>query len=84
MPAHLPKSLASLADLRRINRWFGGIATTEDMVERVARKTGRTSLSMLEVAAGSGYVPETARERLRHRGLSLHVTSARSRSIAFE
>ncbi len=65
----------SLADLRRINRWFGGIATTGDMVERVARKTGRNSLSMLEVAAGSGYVPETAGERLRHRGISLRVTS---------
>ena len=23
---------ASLGDLRRINRWFGGVATTEDMV----------------------------------------------------
>jgi len=65
----------SLADLRLINRWFGGITTTEDMVERVARTTGRTSLSLLEVAAGSGYVPETARERLRHRGITLQVTS---------
>ena len=65
---------ASLGDLRRINRWFGGIATTEDMVERVARETNQTSLSLLEVAAGSGYVPETARQRLQSRGLQLQVT----------
>ncbi len=65
---------ASLGDLKWINRWFGGIATTEDMVKRVARETKQSSLSLLEVAAGSGYVPETARQRLQHRGLHLQVT----------
>src|ERR1700693_3825104 len=65
---------ASLGDLRRINRWFGGTATTEDMVVRVARETNQASLSLLEVAAGSGYVPETARRRLQHRGVDLQVT----------
>ena len=66
---------ASLGDLRRINRWFGGIATTEDLVARVARAIRASSLSLLEVAAGTGYVPEGVRERLRQRGLSLQVTS---------
>ncbi|MGH9543799.1 MAG: methyltransferase domain-containing protein [Terriglobales bacterium] len=66
---------ASLGDLRRINRWFGGVATTEDLVARVARAIGASSLSLLEVAAGTGYVPEGVRERLRQRGLSLQVTS---------
>ena len=65
---------ASLGDLRRINRWFGGVTTTEDMVERVAREINQSSLSLLEVAAGSGYVPKTARQRLQHRGLHLQVT----------
>src|SRR5665811_929345 len=65
---------ASLSDLRRINGWFGGVATTEDMVERVARETNQTFLSLLEVAAGSGYVPETTRQRLQSRGLRLQVT----------
>src|ERR1700687_654006 len=64
----------SLGDLRRINRWFGGVATTEDMVDRVARETKTSSLSLLEVAAGSGYVPETARQRLQRRGVRLQVT----------
>jgi SAM-dependent methyltransferase len=66
---------ASLSDLRRINLWFGGLATTENLVEHVARITNRSSLSLLEVAAGSGYVPETARARLRPRGYCLQVTS---------
>ncbi len=65
---------ASLGDLRRINRWFGGIATTEEMVRRVAQAIKVSSLSLLEVAAGSGYVPATARERLRNQGLNLQVT----------
>jgi Methyltransferase domain len=65
---------ASLDDLRRINRWFGGIATTEDMVKRVARETDQSSLSLLEIASGSGYVPERARERLQHAELRLQVT----------
>ena len=65
---------ASIGDLRFINRWFGGVATTEDMVGRVARETNRSSLSLLEVAAGSGYVPETACQRLQPRGLHLQVT----------
>jgi ubiquinone/menaquinone biosynthesis C-methylase UbiE len=65
---------ASLGDLRRINRWFGGIATTADMVKRVARETDQSSLSLLEIAAGSGYVPERARERLQHGELRLQVT----------
>ena len=66
---------ASLGDLRRINRWFGGAATTEDMIWRVARQSSSSSLSLLEVAAGTGYVPQTAGERLLHRGLSLQITS---------
>ncbi|MGA9812363.1 MAG: methyltransferase domain-containing protein [Terriglobales bacterium] len=66
---------ASLGDLRRINRWFGGVATTEEMIWRVARKISSSSLSLLEVAAGTGYVPQTAGERLLHRGLRLQITS---------
>jgi ubiquinone/menaquinone biosynthesis C-methylase UbiE len=65
---------ASLGDLRRINSWFGGIATTEEMIRRVARRVDARSLSLLEVAAGSGYVPTVACERLQHEGLDLRVT----------
>ena len=65
---------ASLADLRSINRKFGGAATTLAMVERVAEATGSGRLSLLEVAAGSGDVPCYAREKLSVRGVDLEVT----------
>jgi len=66
---------ASLGDLRRINRWFGGVATTEDLIWRVAREMNSSAVSLLEVAAGTGYVPQAASGRLLRRGLSLQITS---------
>ena len=65
---------ASLADLRRVNRWFGGISTTQWMIELVAEVVGKSFLSLLEVAAGSGDVPHMVRERLQRRGITLEVT----------
>jgi ubiquinone/menaquinone biosynthesis C-methylase UbiE len=65
---------ASLADLRSINRWFGGIATTESMVTRVARSSRSHHLSLLEVASGQGYLPKAVRERIGPKGIALDVT----------
>lgn len=65
---------ASLGDLRRINRWFGGVSTTKAMLDQVAAKTGCASFSWLEVAAGSGYVPQTIQKRLRKQGTEITVT----------
>jgi ubiquinone/menaquinone biosynthesis C-methylase UbiE len=65
---------AALSDLNRINRWFGGVSTTTSMIRRVAQRLGAPSVSMLEVAAGTGYVPERAREKLVHDGIKLEVT----------
>jgi ubiquinone/menaquinone biosynthesis C-methylase UbiE len=64
----------SLADLRRINRWFGGITTTQAMIETVADRLDVKSLALLEVAAGSGDVPRIAAERLKARGIQLEIT----------
>jgi hypothetical protein len=73
--AGTPAEIAgSLADLRFINRWFGGVGTTLAMICHVGRKLNRSSLSLLEVAAGSGDVPGTVKRKLRHRGLELRVT----------
>ena len=73
--AGTPAEIAeSLADLRLINRWFGGSATTYSMVERVARKLDVTALSFLEVAAGSGDVPAHTQRRLQRRGVQLETT----------
>jgi ubiquinone/menaquinone biosynthesis C-methylase UbiE len=76
---------ASLSDLRRINRWFGGTDTTVDLIRRVARNDGApavpadftsapTRLSLLEVAAGSGYVPRAAQDCLSREGIRLDLT----------
>jgi len=64
----------SLQDLRAINRRFGGVSTTQYMIEQVAHATSRSQLSLLEVAAGSGYVPQTARRRLEAKGMALSIT----------
>ena len=65
---------ATLKTLDRINRWFGGVATTQKMVERVAETSGTSSFSLLEVASGRGYLPLLVRDRVAQRGISLAVT----------
>lgn len=64
----------SLRDLDRINRWFGGVATTRALIERVAEQTGKRRFSLLEVAAGTGEVPKTAARQLAQRGIHLDVS----------
>lgn len=70
-----PAEIASaLSDLRHINQWFGGIAATQSMVARVTRETGVRSLSLLEVAAGAGFVPYAVSTRMRKLGVQVQVT----------
>jgi SAM-dependent methyltransferase len=64
----------SLADLRDINRRFGGIATMCSLVERIAAQTGVCDVSLLDVGAGSGDVAEQTRRLLAHRGIRLSYT----------
>lgn len=64
----------SMRDIGRVNRWFGGVATTQKMVQSAAAATGMKHFSLLEVAAGSGEVPEIVRSRLARRGITLDVT----------
>ena len=65
---------ASLSDLDGINRRFGGIATTRFLVEGTARELGAKSLSLLEVAAGSGAVPAEVAVALAADGIRLEIT----------
>ncbi len=65
---------ASLRDICRINRWFGGVATTRSLIERVSVATGCKRFSVLEVASGFGEVPKLAGEQLARRGITLEVT----------
>jgi ubiquinone/menaquinone biosynthesis C-methylase UbiE len=64
----------SLRDLSRINRWFGGVATTRSLIERVAQATGQKRFSVLEVAAGFGEVPKAAAQQLARKGIALQLT----------
>jgi ubiquinone/menaquinone biosynthesis C-methylase UbiE len=64
----------SLRDLSRINRWFGGVRTTQKMIERVAAATRKKHFSLLEVAAGHGEVPKLAARQLARQGITLDIT----------
>jgi len=68
------EAAASLRDLSRINRWFGGVATTRKLIERVASATGKKHFTVLEVAAGFGEVPKIAAQQLVRKGITLDVT----------
>ena len=62
---------ASLRDLDRINRWFGGVHTTARMLRRAALDLDGDRLSALDVAAGSSRVVELAAKRA---GVNVDVT----------
>lgn len=64
----------SLQDLRFVNRWFGGVSAHQAMVEKVARASRVTRLSLLEVASGSSQVPELVAANLRQRDIALNIT----------
>lgn len=64
----------SLGDLCRINRWFGGVATTRHLIGQVADATGLRHLSLLEVGSGFGEVPKLAAEQLKPKGITLEIT----------
>jgi len=64
----------SLRDLSNINRWFGGVATTRRLIERVAAASSQRQFSLLEVAAGFGEVPRVAARQLAARGIGLDIT----------
>jgi ubiquinone/menaquinone biosynthesis C-methylase UbiE len=69
-----PEAETSLRDLCRINRWFGGVATTRSLVERVSSSTGQRHFSLLDVAAGLGEVPRIAASQLAKKGIILEIT----------
>jgi ubiquinone/menaquinone biosynthesis C-methylase UbiE len=64
---------ASLGDLRRVNRWFGGISTMAWLVKRVAEATGVRELSFLDVAGGSGDITQGLQVKLQQSALRVHT-----------
>ncbi len=64
-------AIASLGDLRVVNRWFGGVRTTAYLLRRAMRGSGLRAASVLEVAAGDGYSITRATERLKEEELDV-------------
>src|SRR5258708_26039489 len=64
----------SMCDLGRVNRWFGGVATTRKMVEGVAQASGVKRLSLLDVAVRSGLAPGLVRQKLARGAIPLTGT----------
>ena len=64
----------TLTDLRMFNHWFGGTSCTTRLVNQVVNHTKSNSLSWLDVAAGSGYVPHYVREGFAQRNIHLDIT----------
>jgi SAM-dependent methyltransferase len=52
----------SLADLQRINRWFGGISTTKHLVRRALSRSPNSHPSILDVGSATGDGPRKVRE----------------------
>ena len=65
---------AALSDIRRVNRWFGGVSTSEHLVRRVVDASGLRRFELLDVGSGSGDVPLAIASRLDRRGVHLHPT----------
>src|SRR5919197_1508697 len=61
----------SLADLRMVNRWFGGVSTMSELIRRVAQRTGREELSLLDVGGASGDIPARVARQLAREGVRL-------------
>ncbi|PYP87891.1 MAG: hypothetical protein DMG65_16040 [Candidatus Angelobacter sp. Gp1-AA117] len=62
----------SLADLRMINRWFGGVHTMAGLIRKVAARQKINSLSWLDAAGSSGDVAALTGESLSRSGLQVH------------
>jgi len=50
------------------------VGTTDWMLRRVARDLGKASLSVVEVASGSGDVPQICKRRLERGGVMIEIT----------
>jgi ubiquinone/menaquinone biosynthesis C-methylase UbiE len=64
----------SLADLRWINKTFGGVTTTANLLRRVAHRVGLQKLNPLDVAGASGDVVIGAQRRLQEEDIQLTAT----------
>jgi SAM-dependent methyltransferase len=64
----------SLADLRRINSWFGGVATTLAMFRQATRNRIHPSFSLLDVGSGCGDIALSVERAMHRRRIHVNVT----------
>ncbi len=66
--------VASLGDIERANRFFGGTAAALGRLDEIVRVTQRgASLTLLDVGTGSGDIPRAAVRRAARRGIRLEA-----------
>jgi ubiquinone/menaquinone biosynthesis C-methylase UbiE len=63
----------SLADLRLVNRWFGGASTLFRLVRNVAQRTGAREFSLLDVAGASGDIAHYVQARMLRLGVRVDI-----------
>jgi len=61
----------SLADLKTINRYFGGLRTMTELVQEVAARQKIKSLSWLDVGGGAGDLAALTSKALTNRGIQV-------------
>jgi ubiquinone/menaquinone biosynthesis C-methylase UbiE len=64
----------SLADLRVINRYFGGLHTMTQLILRVARERNTRKISWVDVGGGTGDLAALTSKALRKYGIELQTT----------
>jgi ubiquinone/menaquinone biosynthesis C-methylase UbiE len=69
--------VGNLRDLRRINRWLGGIHLSADAIEALAAH--RHELTLLDVGTGGADIPVALLERARRRGRRLGIVALDNR-----
>lgn len=65
---------SALRDLQSFNQHLGGVSTTSDLVRKASCRTGKKHFSLLELAAGTGFVPLQAGKDLNGEGINLGIT----------
>ena len=68
---------ANLRDLRRVNRWLGGVHLSEAGIEALAAH--RDELTLIDIGTGGADIPVALLERARRRGRRLAVVGVDSR-----
>lgn len=72
-----PALAANLRDLRRVNRWLGGVALSAAGIDALAAH--HAELTLLDVGTGGADIPIALIERAKRRGRSLTVVAIDSR-----